>query len=70
MFWHLNLQKRGLRQMKTIEMIYRVTCRHCRQAFGLTELQGGKFELYLDGDLFKVTIVFPKAVVGQSVTKS
>lgn len=23
--------------MKTIEMIYRVTCRHCRQAFGLIE---------------------------------
>ena len=38
-------------------------------AKNLTELQGGKFELYLDGDLFKVTIVFPKAVVGQSVTK-
>lgn len=39
-------------------------------AKNLTELQGGKFELYLDGDLFKVTIVFPKAVVGQSMTKS
>ena len=26
----------------------------------LTEMQGGKFELYLDGDLFKVTIVFPR----------
>ena len=25
----------------------------------LTELQGGKFEIYLDGDLFKVTITFP-----------
>ena len=25
----------------------------------LTELQGGKFEIYLDGDLFKVTIMFP-----------
>ena len=25
----------------------------------LTEMQGGKFELYLDGDLFRVTIVFP-----------
>ena len=23
--------------MKTIEMIYRVTCRYCRQAFGLME---------------------------------
>lgn len=27
-------------------------------ARSLTELQGGKFELYLDGDLFKVTIEF------------
>jgi signal transduction histidine kinase len=25
----------------------------------LTELQGGTFALYLDGDLFKVTITFP-----------
>ena len=29
-------------------------------AKNLTEMQGGKFELYLDGDLFKVTILFPK----------
>lgn len=29
-------------------------------AKNLTEMQGGKFELYLDGDLFKVTIKFPK----------
>lgn len=28
-------------------------------ARSLTEMQGGKFELYLDGDLFKVTIIFP-----------
>ena len=28
-------------------------------ARSLTELQGGTFELYLDGDLFKVTIVLP-----------
>lgn len=28
-------------------------------ARSLTEMQGGKFELYLDGDLFKVTITFP-----------
>ena len=28
-------------------------------AQSLTEMQGGKFELYLDGDLFKVTIMFP-----------
>lgn len=27
-------------------------------AKSLTEMQGGKFELYLDGDLFKVTITF------------
>ena len=27
-------------------------------AKSLTELQGGEFRLYLDGDLFKVTIVF------------
>lgn len=26
----------------------------------LTEMQGGKFELYLDGDLFKVMISFPR----------
>ncbi len=28
-------------------------------AKSLTELQGGEFRLYLDGDLFKVTILFP-----------
>lgn len=28
----------------------------------LTEMQGGKFELYLDGDLFRVTITFPRMV--------
>ncbi len=27
----------------------------------LTRMQGGRFELYLDGDLFKVTVIFPKA---------
>ena len=26
----------------------------------LTEMQGGNFELYLDGDLFRVTITFPR----------
>lgn len=26
-----------MEKMKTIEMIYRVTCRHCRQAFGIME---------------------------------
>ena len=25
----------------------------------LTELQNGRFEIYLDGDLFKVTVAFP-----------
>lgn len=30
-------------------------------AKNLTELQNGKFEVYLDGDLFRVTITFPKA---------
>lgn len=29
-------------------------------AQNLTKIQGGEFELYLDGDLFKVTIVFPR----------
>lgn len=29
-------------------------------AKNLTELQGGKFDIYLDGDLFRVTITFPK----------
>ena len=29
-------------------------------AKNLTELQGGKFSIYLDGDLFRVTITFPK----------
>lgn len=29
-------------------------------AKNLTELQGGKFSIYLDGDLFRVTVHFPK----------
>lgn len=29
-------------------------------AKNLTEIQGGKFMIYLDGDLFRVTILFPK----------
>lgn len=29
-------------------------------AKSLTEIQGGQFQLYLDGDLFKVTITYPK----------
>lgn len=28
-------------------------------AQNLTQMQGGKFEIYLDGDLFKVTVMFP-----------
>lgn len=31
-------------------------------AKSLTEMQGGEFKLYLDGDLFKVTIVFSRVV--------
>ena len=30
-------------------------------ARNLTELQKGSFNIYLDGDLFKVTIIFPEA---------
>ena len=30
-------------------------------AKNLTELQKGSFDIYLDGDLFKVTIIFPEA---------
>ncbi len=29
-------------------------------AKSLTTMQGGTFDLYLDGDLFKVTITFPE----------
>ena len=29
-------------------------------AKNLTEIQGGKFYIYVDGDLFRVTIIFPK----------
>lgn len=35
-------------------------------AKNLTELMGGKFNLYLDGDLFKVTILFPRIPEGKS----
>ena len=31
-------------------------------AKNLTELQNGTFEIYLDGDLFKVTLTFPLCV--------
>ena len=30
-------------------------------AQSLTKLQGGEMNLYLDGDLFKVEVIFPKA---------
>lgn len=30
-------------------------------AKNLAELMGGRFEIYLDGDLFRVTIIFPKS---------
>ena len=29
-------------------------------AKNLTEIQGGKFSIYLDGDLFRITNTFPK----------
>ena len=32
----------------------------------LTELQGGKYEIYLDGDLFKVTIMFQCSLLNTS----
>ncbi|MFV0529084.1 MAG: sensor histidine kinase [Lachnospiraceae bacterium] len=31
-------------------------------AKSLTQMQNGEFQLYLDGDLFKVTLIFPRAV--------
>ena len=31
-------------------------------AKNLTELQGGEFEIYLDGDLFRVTVTLPMAL--------
>lgn len=38
-------------------------------AKSLTEMQGGTFELYLDGDLFKVTITFEKQRSGYMFSK-
>ena len=35
-------------------------------AKNLTELQKGSFDIYLDGDLFKVTIIFPEAPAQQA----
>lgn len=37
-------------------------------AKNLTEMQGGQFKIYIDGDLFKVTITFPQ--IRSTVTKS
>lgn len=37
-------------------------------AKNLTEMQGGKFKIYIDGDLFKVTITFPQ--MQPTVTKT
>ena len=37
-------------------------------AKNLTETQGGKFKIYIDGDLFKVTITFPQ--MQPTVTKT
>lgn len=31
-------------------------------AKSLTELQDGNFEIYIDGDLFKVTLTFPLVI--------
>lgn len=36
----------------------------------LTELQKGSFDIYLDGDLFKVTIIFPEAAKEEAVKES
>ena len=38
-------------------------------AKNLTELQGGNFEIYLDGDLFRVTVALPLAVREESEEK-
>ena len=39
-------------------------------AKSLTELQGGKFQLYLDGDLFKVTITFQAQNTRQKIQET
>ena len=36
----------------------------------LTELQKGSFDIYLDGDLFKVTIIFPEAAREETAKES
>ena len=39
-------------------------------AKSLTEMQGGTFDLYLDGDLFKVTITFPRVTKEEHAAES
>ena len=41
-----------------------------RIAKSLTEMQGGTFDLYLDGDLFKVTITFPRVTKEEHAAES
>lgn len=36
----------------------------------LTELQKGSFDIYLDGDLFKITIIFPEAAKEEAVKEN
>ena len=36
-------------------------------AKSMTELQGGKFDISIDGDLFKVTLSFPVTEVPESI---
>lgn len=38
-------------------------------AKNLTEIQKGRFDVYLDGDLFKVTIIFPEATARTQTTE-
>lgn len=38
-------------------------------AQNLTEMQGGQFKLYVDGDLFKVTITFPQVTPETGIVK-
>lgn len=39
-------------------------------AKSLTTMQGGQFELYLDGDLFKVDVIFPRVKQGSAVREN
>ena len=36
----------------------------------LTELQKGSFDIYLDGDLFKITIIFPEAAKEETTAEN